>query len=131
MTKAMGPSARRVALFLFGSGFAALVYQTAWQRSFHQTFGASTAASAAVLAIFLGGLGVGGVVLGRRVERSERPLLFYAHLELGIALWAALTPFLRSGVHHLYLALGGGASLGMVGATAVRLVFAALVITRD
>lgn len=124
----MAPSVGRVALLLFGSGFAALVYQTAWQRSFQQTFGASTAASAAVLAIFLGGLGLGGIVFGRRVERSEKPLLYYAHLELGIALWAALTPFLRSGVHHLYLALGGSASLGMVGATAVRLVLAAAVI---
>lgn len=121
-------SVRTVALLLFGSGCAALVYQTAWQRLFQLTFGASTAASAAVLAIFLGGLGLGGILFGRRVERSEKPLLFYAHLELGIAVWAALTPLLRSGVHHLYLALGGSAALGMIGATVVRLVLAALVI---
>ena len=124
----MEPSVRRVALLLFGSGFAALVYQTAWQRLFQLTFGASTAASAAVLAIFLGGLGVGGLLFGRRVERSNTPLRWYAHLEIGIALWAALTPFLRSGVHHLYLALGGTEALGTTGATVVRLVFAALVI---
>ncbi|HEX6765578.1 MAG TPA: fused MFS/spermidine synthase [Polyangiaceae bacterium] len=119
---------RRVALLLFGSGFSALVYQTAWQRLFQLTFGASTAASAAVLAIFLGGLGVGGLVFGRRVERSKKPLLVYAHLELGIAAWTAITPFLRSAVHHLYLALGGTETLGIAGATAVRLVLAALVI---
>jgi spermidine synthase len=124
----MEPSVRRVAFLLFGSGFAALVYQTAWQRLFQLTFGASTAASAAVLAIFLGGLGVGGLLLGRRVERSNSPLRWYADLEIGIALWAALTPFLRSGVHHLYLALGGTETLGTTGATVVRLAFAALVI---
>jgi predicted membrane-bound spermidine synthase len=124
----MGSSVRRVALLLFGSGFAALVYQTAWQRLFQLTFGSSTSASAAVLAIFLGGLGVGGLVLGRRVERSEKPLLFYAHLELGIALWAGLTPLLRDAVHFLYLVLGGTHSLGSLGATVVRLVLAALVI---
>src|SRR5262245_55229265 len=128
MRKGMVSSVRTVALLLFGSGFASLVYQSPWQRLFQLTFGASTAASAAVLAIFLGGLGLGGILFGRRVERSERPLVYYAYLELGIALWAALTPFLRSGVHHLYLALGGSEALGMVGATAIRVVLAALVI---
>ena len=52
---------RGIAALLFGSGLAALVYQTAWQRMLGLVYGASTAASAAVLAIFLGGLGLGGV----------------------------------------------------------------------
>jgi len=50
----------KIAPLLFGSGFCALVYQTAWQRELRLIFGASTAASAAVLAIFMGGLGLGG-----------------------------------------------------------------------
>ncbi|HEY3497556.1 MAG TPA: fused MFS/spermidine synthase [Polyangiaceae bacterium] len=124
----MDLTVRRVAPLLFGSGFAALVYQTSWQRLFQLTFGASTAASAAVLAIFLGGLGLGGVLFGRRIERSEQPLRYYAHLEIGIALWAALTPFLRIGVHRLYLALGGVETLGSSAASAIRLLLAALVI---
>ena len=66
----MGLSTRVVAALLFGSGFSALVYQTAWQRMFRLTFGASTAASAAVLAVFLGGLGLGGLLLGKQVERG-------------------------------------------------------------
>jgi spermidine synthase len=37
----------RVAALLFGSGFCALVYQTAWLREFRLIFGASTLASAA------------------------------------------------------------------------------------
>src|SRR5438105_58929 len=48
-----------VAALLFGSGFCALVYQVAWLREFRLIFGASTAASAAVTAIFIGGLGLG------------------------------------------------------------------------
>ena len=71
-----------VAALLFGSGFCALVYQTGWLREFRLIFGASTAASAAVLAIFIGGLGVGGLVLGSRADRHPRPLLLYATLEL-------------------------------------------------
>src|SRR5260370_16962736 len=52
---------RLVALLLFGSGFCALVYQTTWLRQFRLIFGASTAATAAVLGVFM----VGGVVCGR------------------------------------------------------------------
>src|SRR5437899_2775663 len=39
-------------LLLFGSGACALIYQTVWLREFRLIFGASTAASAAVLATF-------------------------------------------------------------------------------
>jgi spermidine synthase len=117
-----------VAAFLFGSGFSALVYQTAWQKSFRLSFGASTAASAAVLAIFLGGLGLGGWLFGRRIERSARPLLFYGNLELAIALAAAASPVVGMGIRAVYLALGGVQTLGMVGATLVRLLGTALTI---
>src|SRR5256885_1810771 len=48
-------------------------------------FGVSTAASAAVLAIFLGGLGLGGLLLGRRAHRPPWPLRLYADLETGAA----------------------------------------------
>src|SRR5205814_9722922 len=91
---AVRPSLRLVAGLLWGSGFCALFYQTAWQRMFRLVFGASTAASAAVLAVFLGGLGVGGLVIGARAERHDRPLYLYGNLELGVALAAAVSPLL-------------------------------------
>ncbi|HEX2882330.1 MAG TPA: hypothetical protein VHO25_22575, partial [Polyangiaceae bacterium] len=115
------------ATLLFGSGFAALVYQTVWQRQFCLIFGASTGASAAVLGIFLGGLGIGAAWLGRRAERSAHPLQFYGNLEVIVALCAALTPLLAQGAAHAYYALGGSRALGPFGATLVRLVLAALV----
>ena len=55
----------RVALLLVGSGMTALIYQVAWMRELRLVFGFSTAASAAVLAIFMGGLGFGGWLLGQ------------------------------------------------------------------
>src|SRR6476659_10000368 len=82
----------RVALLLLLSGMTALIYQVAWMRELRLVFGISTAASAAVLAIFMGGLGLGGWLLGRRADASPRPLDFYGRLELAIALSAALTP---------------------------------------
>src|SRR6185436_19755004 len=86
------------------------------------------AASAAVLAIFMGGLGVGGIVLGRRADRHPRPLALYAALELAIAATAAFTPVLVWIAREAYVAVGGSATMGTAGATAVRLVLAALVL---
>ncbi len=120
--------AARVSLLLFGSGFCALVYQTAWLRTLRLVFGASTAASAAVLAIFMAGLGFGSLVLGPRADRKADPLKFYAHLEAGIALSAALSPLLMALVRDLYIALGGSARLGLAGGTGVRLVLSSLVL---
>lgn len=119
---------RSTAALLFGSGLAALVYQTAWERMLRVVFGASTAASSAVLAIFLGGLGLGGHLLGKRAEKDDKPLLLYGNLELLIAASAAVTPFLVDIIGKIYLALGGSDSLGWAGATLVRLVLATVVL---
>jgi hypothetical protein len=56
---------------LFCSGACALVYQMMWLREFRLIFGSSTPpATAAVLAIFMGGLGLGAAWFGQRVELS-------------------------------------------------------------
>ena len=118
----------KVACLLFGSGTCALIYQVAWLREFRLVFGASTAASAAVLAIFMGGLGVGGVLLGRRADRHPSPLGFYAQLEVLIALSAAITPALIWLSRYLYVGLGGSMSLGLIGATVLRLILSTIVL---
>ena len=118
----------RVAALLFGSGLCALIYQVAWLRELRLVFGGSTAASAAVLAVFMGGLGAGGLVLGKRAARSARPLGLYGRLELAIAAGAALTPLLVALSRKLYVALGGTPALGLTGGTAVRLLLAVVVL---
>lgn len=118
----------KVAGLLFCSGLTALIYQTIWSRQFRLIFGASTYATAAVLAIFMGGLGVGSLLLGKRADGKARPLEFYGNLELLIAATAALSQPLLSMAGRIYVALGGSAVLGLGGASAVRLVLAAIVI---
>jgi spermidine synthase len=86
------------ACFVF-SGFAALVYQTAWTRQFAIVFGTSELAIATVLAAYMGGLALGAVLAEKLLPRVTRPVFTYAVLEIGIAasalfvvpalLWAA------------------------------------------
>ncbi len=118
----------RCSLLVFGSGFCALVYQVAWQRLFRLIFGASTAASAAVVAIFMAGLGLGSAWLGQRSDRKTRPLGFYGRLEAGIAIGALASPLLLMALEPLYFSLGGSIRLGGFAATLVRLAFATLVL---
>jgi len=125
------PARRRavpIAGLLFGSGLCALVYQVVWLRELRHIFGASTPASAVVLAVFMGGLGFGSLVLSKRAERSRKPLRFYAHLELLIALSALATPLLLDGVRAIYIGLGGSTVLGQLGGTLIRLALSALVL---
>jgi predicted membrane-bound spermidine synthase len=118
----------RVAPLLFCSGACALIYQVAWFRELRLIFGASTAASAAVLAVFMGGLGIGGRILGRRADAVENPLAYYARLEMVVALTAAITPALVFLAQHAYLGIGGASSLGSSGATVARLILSVFVL---
>src|SRR5438445_4620198 len=107
--------ARPVAALLFASGFCALVYQVGWLRELRLIFGASTAASAAVLAIFIGGLGLGGLLLGPRADAHPRPILFYAQLETIVAVSAAASPLLLALARFVDVSAGGTPQLGLVG----------------
>ncbi len=124
----LAPATWIVAPLVFGSGLCALVYQTAWQREFRLVFGASTAASAAVIAVFMGGLGLGGWVLGPRADRRANALRFYALLEASVAMTALATPTLLQLARRVYLGLGGTTVLGDALGTAVRLGLAGLVL---
>jgi len=122
------PSPGKVAALLFGSGFCALVYQTAWLRQFRLIFGGSTAATAAVLAIFMFGLGAGSAILGKRADAHPRPLAFYGNLELMIAASAALSPAILWLIARVYFATGGSVTLGLAGASIVRLLLSTFVL---
>ncbi len=113
---------------LFLSGSCALIFQMVWVRELRLIFGASTSASAAVLAIFMGGLGFGNLFFGRRADQTRTPLRLYSSLEAGIALSAAISPLLIDIVRFLYVAAGGQYTLGGPIATAFRLLGAVVVL---
>ena len=119
---------RFLAVLLCLSGGCALVYQMVWLREFRLIFGAATPATAAVLAVFMGGLGLGSLWLGRRAERSDALLRLYGLLELGVSVTAFLTPWILQAVRALYIQTGGVVQLGPVVATLLHLLLSVIVL---
>ncbi len=90
------------------SGFAALLYQTAWMRQFSTVFGTSELAVATVLSAYMGGLALGAALAGKFIQRVKRPVLTYGILEAAIAVSALLVPVLLGMARWAYAALLGG-----------------------
>lgn len=90
----MTPTQRRLLLPLFAlGGWSGLLYEVLWLRLFSSVVGSTTQSMSAVVTAFLLGSGIGGIVFGRRADRTERLLRLYGLLELGTAV-AALLAFL-------------------------------------
>jgi len=125
-----GSLGRRIlALLFFASGAAGLVDQVAWLRYLSLVFGNTTLATATLLAVFMGGLGLGAVLFGRLSDRTPRPLTIYALLELGIGLFAIFSPRFFDGMTAVYVAAdhaAGGASSAPWSFGLLRLGLAAL-----
>jgi spermidine synthase len=65
-------------------------------------FGATTLAVSTVLAAFMGGLALGSALAGRLAPRLKKPVSAYGWMEIGIAIYALLVPFLFNAVDDLY-----------------------------
>jgi spermidine synthase len=87
--------------FVF-SGATGLIYEVLWARMLGLVFGATTLAVSTVLAAFMGGLALGSALAGRLAQRIRKPVSTYGWMEIGIAVYALLVPFLFSWVDNLY-----------------------------
>ncbi|WP_018969553.1 fused MFS/spermidine synthase [Rubritalea marina] len=117
-----------VILCLFVSGFCSLAYQVVWLREFRMLFGASTPAASAVLAVFMGALGLGSWVLGKKLDVWKRVGRSYVVIEALIGLSVLLSPLLFFLTSKVYYATGGVLELGLPVATALQVVLTLLVI---
>jgi spermidine synthase len=84
------------------SGATGLIYEILWARMLGLTFGATTLAVSTVLAAFMGGLALGSALAGRLARRITKPVSAYGWMEIGIAVYALLVPFLFQSVDDLY-----------------------------
>ncbi len=80
--------------WFFVSGMAALIYQVVWARQLELIFGSTLFAVSAILSAFMAGLALGSFYLGKLADRKGKPLTVYICLELGIGIYAILTPYL-------------------------------------
>ncbi|MFV1986919.1 MAG: fused MFS/spermidine synthase [Gemmatimonadota bacterium] len=85
-----------IAFFL--SGAAGLVYEVVWTRYLALFVGHSAEAQILVIGMFLGGLALGSVLVGRVSERIRRPLRAYALAEVVIAVMGLGFHFVFEGV---------------------------------
>lgn len=99
-------------LFLALSGAAALTCETVWLRRLALSTGSAGVAATLTLAVYMAGLGIGGVVGGRRTW--SRPPVGYGVLELLAAGWALAFPLLLSVCAPIALSLGGLAGASVV-----------------
>ncbi len=106
-TRAHGRSYSHSTILLIGvcfvfSGATGLIYEVLWMRMLGLVFGATTLAVSTVLAAFMGGLALGSAVAGKLDHRIRKPLSIYGWMEIGIAVYALLVPFLFRWVDNLY-----------------------------
>ncbi len=85
-----------VLAFFFISGLCGLLYEVVWIRVAGTVIGNTTYALGTVVGVFMGGLALGAWWGGRAADRRQGGSLLrlYGLLEAGIALSAALVPFL-------------------------------------
>jgi len=100
-------------LLMAASGFSGLGYQIVWTQQFGLVLGHESAAVLAVVAAFFGGLSLGSLLLGKRIEASAKPLRWYAGCEALIGFWG--------GVLMLAMPVASGAALQLIGPDATPL----------
>ena len=103
----MATGARTVQLLIalicfFLSGFAGLVYEVVWIRQASLLFGSTTFALSTVLAVFFLGLACGSYFFGRHGQRTGRPLLVFALVEIGLGLLVLASPYAFELADFLY-----------------------------
>lgn len=76
------------------SGFCALAYEMLWTRMLNLFLNNNVYSFTAVLATFLTGIALGSLAYSALLSGARRPVLLFAAVQLGIALWGWATPFL-------------------------------------
>src|SRR5207245_2849766 len=79
-------------VLFFLSGATGLIYELLWVRVLYQSFGSTIQSVTTVVAAYMGGLGLGAWLFGRRADRTPRPAVLYGWLEIAIGVFGILSP---------------------------------------
>ncbi|MGH9199908.1 MAG: fused MFS/spermidine synthase, partial [Vicinamibacterales bacterium] len=117
-----------LALF-FLSGISGLIYQVLWLRRLSIIFGVTVYAASTVLAAFMAGLAIGGLLANRLLRRPRlRPLAAFGVAELLVGLTALASPWLLDGMLRIYLAFHSAETSSFAVQTYSRFLYASAVL---
>jgi len=94
-------------VLMAASGFSALGLQIVWVQQTGAWLGHEAAGMLGVLTAFFGGLALGALALGPAIQRSTRPLHWYALAEAAIAAWSLLLLWLMAPASSALMAWTG------------------------
>jgi spermidine synthase len=100
----------------------------AWARESALIFGSTLQSTSTLLAVFMGGLAAGSALFARLVDRSAKPVLWYATLECGIAAYALLTPVLFRVAHSAQVAMYASLPSGHWGLDIARVLLLTVIV---
>src|SRR2546426_1055967 len=121
-------AARAYAVLFFLSGATGLIYELLWVRLLYQAFGSTIQSVTTVVAAYMGGLGLGAWLWGRRADRHARPTALYGWLEIAIGLFGFVSPLVLSLAHRVYVGAAGAWQLAGGASVALRFGLAAVVL---
>ena len=113
------------ALFI-ASGASGLMLEVVWSRMLGRLLGATTWSVMAILVAFMGGLGLGGLLWGRRASRSARALRLFGLMEVAIGLYSLAVPLLFEGLGRLLVVASHLVGESPAAAITVRVITAVL-----
>jgi len=114
-------------IFIF-SGASSLIYEVIWMRQLTLVFGSTVFAASTVLTAFMAGLALGSFYFGRMADRETRPLRLYALLEVGIAGFAIIFPFLLLFLNAIYVLAYRGLNAEFYSLSLIRFVLSFLML---
>ncbi|MBE9548603.1 MAG: fused MFS/spermidine synthase [Proteobacteria bacterium] len=110
----------------FLSGLAGLIYEVVWARQLSLFLGITSYAHTAVITAYMAGLAAGSLYFGRHADRHPQPLKIYAWLEIGVGVYAAITPWLFSFLQSSYISVTTVSQIGQMSGHLTRFSIALL-----
>jgi spermidine synthase len=92
-------------LAFFASGASSLIAEVTWNRMLIVVVGNSLSATAMIIVVFMGGLGLGSYLGGKILGKHRASLVPYLVLELTIGIYVLLSPSLFELLSHLFTSL--------------------------
>jgi len=115
-----------IIILFAASGASGLMLEVVWSRMLGWLLGATTWSVMTVLVAFMGGLGLGGILWGRRAGRSARPLRLFGLMEISIGLYSLSVPILFDWLGHFFVAATRVMGESPAASLALRVVMAVL-----